>query len=92
MKDVDEELPGAELVARGLRDLEQGVETTESLLVSISAPRLRTLGLRVATPFQDPELRLYRRLASEYGEAAHGKYNALVRRMVSFQRAAACAS
>jgi len=83
-------LPGADLVGQGLRDLAQGVETNESLLVSIGAPRLRALGLHVATPFDDAELRLYGRLASQYGAAAHSKYNALVRRMVSYQRAAAC--
>jgi hypothetical protein len=91
MADVEAGLPGSELVAQGLRDLEQGVETIESLLVSMSAPRLRALGLVVGTPFADPELRLYRRLGAEHGAAAHGKYNALVRRIVSYQRAAACA-
>jgi hypothetical protein len=79
------------LIEKGLRDLEQGVETVESLLVSMSAPRLRTLGLAVAAPIADPELRLYDRLAVEHGAAAHSRYNALVRRIVSFQRAAACA-
>ncbi len=84
-------LPGEELIAQGLRDLEQRRETIEALLVSMSAPRLRRLGLVVAVPFDDPELRLYRRLRAEHGAAAHGKYNALVRRLVSYQRAAACA-
>lgn len=91
MADRPAGLPGDELVARGLRDLEQGAETIESLLVSMSAPRLRALGLVVAAPFDEPELRLYRRLATQHGAAAHGKYNALVRRIVSYQRAAACA-
>lgn len=84
-------LPGDELITKGLHDLEQRRETVESLLVSMSAPRLRALGLVVAVPFDEPELRLYRRLGMQHGLAAHGKYNALVRRMVSFQRAAACA-
>lgn len=85
-------LPGAELVAQGLLDLTSGAETVESLLVSISAPRLRTLGFTVTSPFPDAELRLYELLATEHGTAAHSKYNALIRRVVSFQRAAACAS
>jgi hypothetical protein len=38
----------------------------------------------------DPELRLYNLLAERYGDAAHSKYNALLRRLVSFERAAAC--
>jgi hypothetical protein len=37
-------LPGGELVSQGIRDLERGVESAESLLVSIGAPRLRRLG------------------------------------------------
>jgi len=85
------ELPGSELVERGLRDLSRGAETIEALLVSINAPRLRALGLPVATPFDTPELRLYRQLAALHGAAAHSRYNALVRRMVSYQRAAECA-
>ena len=84
-------LPGTELVERGLRDLDRGAETVESLLVSLSAPGLRTLGLVVDEPFADAELRLYRLLAAGYGAGAHARYNALVRRIVSFQRAGACA-
>lgn len=85
------DLPGADLVERGLHDLRAGVESVESLLVSMAAPRLRTLGFDVPTPLVDAELRLYRRLAVDYGAGAHSRYNALVRRIVSFQRAAACA-
>jgi hypothetical protein len=85
-------LPGADLVERGLCDLDQGAETVESLLVSLGAPRLRALGLVVPQPYADAELRLYRLLAAQHGAGAHAKYNALVRRLVSFQRAAACAS
>lgn len=85
-------VPGAELVERGLRDLGQRVETVESLLVSIGAPGLRTLGLIVPDPFAEPELRLYRLLAARYGAGAHSRYNALLRRLVSFQRASACAN
>jgi hypothetical protein len=84
-------LPGADLIERGLRDLAEGTDTVESLLVSIAAPRLRTLGFAVPETFDDAELRLYRRLVTEYGAGAHSRYNALVRRVVSFQRAAACA-
>ncbi len=89
MRDAD--LPGGELVEVGLADLSNRRETIESLLVSMAAPRLRALGFSVAKPFADAELRLYERLAVEYGAGAHARYNALVRRLVSFQRAAACA-
>ena len=85
-------LPGAEIVDRGLTDLEQGVESVEALLVSIGAPRLRRLGYVVETPFTSPEHRLYQLLAAEDSDAAHSRYNALIRRLVSFERAAECAS
>lgn len=85
------DLPGAELIEAGLRDLSHGAETVESLLVSIAASRLRALGLDVPPSIADAELRLYHRLAAVHGAAAHAQYNALVRRLVSFQRAAACA-
>lgn len=82
-------LPGAELVERGVADLEAGVESIEALLVSIGAPRLRSLGFTIDSAVDSPEQRLYRRLRDEHGDAAHGRYNALVRRLVSFERAAA---
>ena len=81
-------LPGEELVRRGIQDLERGVESVESLLVSIGAPRLRRLGLNVPQAFQSPEHRLYELLSAEHGDAAHSRYNALVRRLVSYERAA----
>jgi hypothetical protein len=84
-------LPGAELIEAGLRDLSHGTESVESLLVSIAASRLRALGFDVSAPLENPELTLYHRLAAVYGDSAHARYNALVRRLVSFQRAAACA-
>lgn len=84
-------LPGAELVEQGIRDLAAGAETAESLLVSMGAPRLRAIGIAVPDAFADAELRLYRLLAARHGDGAHARYNALVRRLVSFQRAAACA-
>jgi hypothetical protein len=84
------ELPGGDLVEQGLMDLDRGVETAEALLVSMAAPRLRALGFDVPTAIADPELRLYQKLAIDWGNGAHSRYNALVRRIVSFQRAAAC--
>jgi hypothetical protein len=88
---VDAELPGADLVARGIADLERGVESVESLLVSIGAPRLIQLGFELPSPFPLAEKRLYARLAEREPDSAHSRYNALVRRLVSFERAAECA-
>lgn len=85
-------LPGADLVTQGLRDLGQESVTVESLLVSIGAPALRRLGFLVSRPHGEAELRLYHLLAARHGAGAHGRYNALVRELVSFQRAVACAT
>ncbi len=87
------DLPGGELVAAGLVDLRRGVESVPALLAQIGAPRLRQLAIDV--PARDPagplpEHRLYELLAREHGDNAHGRYNALIRQLVSFTRAAAC--
>jgi hypothetical protein len=85
------ELPGTELVEAGITDLAAGRETVEALLVSVGAPRLRALGIELPPTLPSPEERLYAVLAQEWGDAAHSHYNALIRRLVSYQRAAACA-
>lgn len=73
---------------QGLTDLALRVESDAALLVSMAAPRLRLLGIPVPVALDDPETRLQSRLIAAHGDAAHGRYNALLRRMVSFQRAA----
>lgn len=84
-------LPGEDLVDAGLHDLSHGVASANAFLVSIAAPRLTALGLNVPHRLPDPELGLYRVLAARHGDAAHARYNALIRRLVSYQRALACA-
>lgn len=84
-------LPGAELIDKGLADLARNEETIESLLVSIGSPKLRSLGVSVGGIFENPEHRLYALLGRDHGNNAHGQYNALVRRLVSYERALACA-
>ncbi len=84
-------LPGGDLVQEGLEDLTRGLETIPALLVSIGAFRLRRLGLPVPDGvFLDPEHRLYARLAETDTDSAHSRYNALVRRLVSFENTAEC--
>jgi hypothetical protein len=80
-------LPGGDLVAQGLSDLAAGRETIAALLVSIGAPRLSALGIAVPGSVRSPELRLYRLLAREGERDAHSRFNALVRRLVSYERA-----
>jgi len=90
MREIDG-LPGADIVAAGLRDLSAGTVSIPSMLVSIGAPRLSRIGLAVPPTEANPEHRLYQMLLAEHGDAAHGRYNALVRRLVSFERALECA-
>jgi hypothetical protein len=83
-----EHLPGGDLVQAGLRDLERGVESPNALLVASFATRLRREGVAVPEhAIADPEHRLYELLAREDPDSAHGRYNALVRRLVSFAHA-----
>jgi hypothetical protein len=85
-----EHLPGGDLVAKGLRDLESRRETVEALLVSIAAPRLRDAGLAVPHTLPEAEHRLYETLARTDSDSAHSRYNALLRRLVSFESALEC--
>ena len=90
------ELPGAELVLPGLDALqalargEQARWSPEALLVLVGAARLRAAGLAVPDapqPPKQPELALYDAIADDGGTDAHARYNALIRRLVSFERA-----
>lgn len=86
-------LPGHEMIVKGLADLGSGRETTEALLVAIGAERLRRAGIDVRGELpSNPEHRLYERLAAEDSDSAHSRYNALIRQLVSFERAAECAA
>ncbi len=85
-------LPGGDIVEIGLRDLSASHDSAAADLVSIGAPRLRRLGFDVSLERAvGAEHRLYLRLAAEDPRTAHSRYNALIRRLVSFERAAACA-
>jgi hypothetical protein len=45
----------------------------------------------VGRPLRDPERRLYEVLCAADADGAHSRYNALICRLVSFERAVACA-
>jgi hypothetical protein len=90
VRDIPEALPGADLIREGFRDLERGVESVPALLVLVGAPRLRRIGFDVPDTPYFPEDRLYEHLAAEFGDGAHSQYNALIRTLVSFERAAEC--
>jgi len=82
-------LPGAELVKEGLRDLAAGRDTSSAAAVAMASIRLRDAGLEVPElPREEPASHLlYRRLAADDPGSAHSRYNAIVRRMVSFAQA-----
>ena len=84
-------LPGNDLIEMGVEDLLHQRHTIPALLVAIGAPKLRSLGLEVPENLpSNPEHRLYDLLADSEPDSAHSKYNALIRRLVSFERAMAC--
>ena len=86
-------LPGYELIAEGLQALAAGERTVPAVLVLIGAARLRAVGMDVpGADVTDPEHELYAMLAAEDADSAHGRYNALIRQLVSFERAAECAA
>lgn len=62
----------------------------EALLVMVGARRLRRAGCSVPHAKNapaEPELALYEAVARQAPRGAHSRYNALVRRLVSFERA-----
>ena len=90
MNGVPADLPGADLVAAGVKALERGEYTVEALLVAVGAPRLQAAGMAVPRPGgwpDQPELALYAALGAIHPGDTHSRYNALIRRLVSFERA-----
>jgi hypothetical protein len=84
-------LPANDLIVAGLEDLGHRRETIAALLVAIGAPKLRFLGLQVPELLpSNPEHRLYDLLSATNPDTAHSKYNALIRKLVSFERAIPC--
>lgn len=77
-------LPGGDVVDTGLADLAHDRESPESLAVSLAAPRLRREGVPVGNVHDDPERRLFEHLSRTEGDLAHARYNAYLRRLVSF--------
>jgi hypothetical protein len=88
MDEAFDDLPGADLVERGVRDLGAGRCSVEALLVSRASIRLRCCGIVMGDPLRDADRRLYELLAIDEGTGAHAAYNALTRRLVSFMHAA----
>lgn len=87
---AESNLPGAEMVGKGLCDLASGTLSEEALLVLVASPRLRALAIEVPDSPTVPlpyEHALYSLLEEVNGEGAYSRYNSLIRRIVSFSRA-----
>ena len=83
-------LPGGDIIDTGLQDLRDGRETVAALLVAIGAPKLRRLGFELPDHLPSgPEHRLYDLLSKTDEDSAHSRYNSLIRKLVSFEQAAA---
>jgi hypothetical protein len=83
------QLPGEELVRRGVADLQAGRRSVAACLVQVARARLSRAGLIRAADAKtnaDAELQLYRLLREEGGDA-YSRYNALIRELVSFENA-----
>lgn len=84
MADVPADLPARDHVARGLADLAEGRLTQDALLVAVASNRLRAAGIDVPAIPDRPKDRLWELLERDVGRDAHGRYNALVGRLLSF--------
>jgi hypothetical protein len=81
-------LPGEELILKGLADLADNRDTIESCLVRIASNRLSHAGILSAPVLmaENAELDLYQ-FYLPLGNDAHAKYNAMIRRLISFEQA-----
>jgi hypothetical protein len=77
-------LPGGDIVDAGLSHLAAGIESPQSLAVSLAAPRLRREGVPVGAALPDADDRLYALLSKTQGDLAHARYLAWLEQMASF--------
>lgn len=86
--DFPPDLPGGDIITRGLNDLRDGRSgSVEALLVGGAASRLRAAGIDVPGGHAEPEAALYAALQATHGDGAHAHYAALRRRVASFASA-----
>ena len=90
MTTVPPDLPGANLVSSGIEALQRGETSVEALLVMVGASRMRAAGLQLPecpSLQHSPEIALYNAIGAEHPADTHARYNALIRRLVSFEHA-----
>lgn len=86
MTDFDN-IPGGDLVSKGISDLKSGIISEEALLVLIAAPRLTGLGIVIPEAPEVPqpfEHALFSEIEKRRPNDALIAYNALIQRIVSF--------
>lgn len=85
-----EQLPGAEIVLAGIRDLDARRDSPEAAAVAMAATRLRAAGLDVPPPLsrEIPAHHLFDLLLARGPRQAHSTFNAITRRVASFASAA----
>ena len=83
-------IPGSDLVLKGLQQLERKELNEEALLVLIAHQRLKALGFTfddIPKFYRPYEHELYDMIEKKLGNGAHSEYNSLIRKIVSFSRA-----
>lgn len=91
MRTIDlEQYPGGDLIKQGILDSQENRKTIFSCLIQIAFPTLSKMNILPSEiqllNQEDAELTLYRILKSETGDA-YSRYNALIRQLISFERA-----
>ena len=83
-------LPANDMVQQGLDDLAERRVSVAACLVKIASPKMRRCGLEMLLSDDEAlnaDHELYALLGHKHGNEAHSKYNALLRELVSFERA-----
>ena len=85
MKFKNKNIPGEELIYKGLSDISKGkFRSVEALLVFLASPRLNELGFSIPPFSFEPNLVLYEILSLKFDNEAHLQYNALQTRVNKF--------
>lgn len=86
---INPNLPGSEIVVKGMSDLGRNLVTIESLALLICRPEMLRIGIYfpdMSSISRPRELELYTLIENESGRDSHTRYNAILRRLVSFIR------
>lgn len=84
------DLPGGNLVEKGLADLGTSTRSEEAILLLVARPRLEWLGFAIPQPWSKQGLwehELFELVEQRQPEGAHAAYNALIQLIHSFANA-----